>query len=114
MQHSKLVSISPVRPSLRLGRHQRGMTLIEWMISITIGLILLAGLGALIAQQSRTQAELDKSSRQIENGRYAMQLLQDDIQLAGYYGEYSAVAGLPVPATLPNPCSVMTDPTDVT
>jgi type IV pilus assembly protein PilW len=91
------------------------MTLIEWMISITIGLILLVGLAALIAQQSRTQAELDKSSRQIENGRYAMQLLQDDIQLAGYYGEYSTVSSLTVPATLPNPCSVMTtDPADAT
>jgi type IV pilus assembly protein PilW len=115
MQHLKLDLVS-VRRRLalpRLGRRQRGMTLIEWMISITIGLILLVGLAALIAQQSRTQAELDKSSRQIENGRYAMQLLQDDIQLAGYYGEYSTVSSLVLPATLPNPCSVMTaDPTD--
>lgn len=82
------------------------MTLVEWMVSITIGLILLTGLSALIAQQSGTQAELEKSSRQIENGRYAMQLLQDDIQLAGYYGEFSAVAALTVPTLLPNPCLV--------
>src|SRR5450759_3134856 len=94
------------RPKYRVkGRYaQRGMTLVEWMVSITIGLILLAGLTALIAQQSSTQAELEKSSRQIENGRYAMQLLQDDIQLAGYYGEYSAAATLALPASLPNPC----------
>lgn len=89
------------------GRYaQRGMTLVEWMVSITIGLILLTGLSALIARQSSTQAELEKSSRQIENGRYAMQLLQDDIQLAGYYGEYSAAASLALPASLPNPCLV--------
>ncbi len=88
-------------------RHkQRGMTLVEWMISLTIGLILLAGLTALIAQQSSTQAELEKSSRQIENGRYAMQLLSEDLQLAGYYGEFSAVSGLTVPTTMPNPCLV--------
>jgi type IV pilus assembly protein PilW len=79
------------------------MTLVEWMVSITISLILLAGLSALIAQQSSTQAELEKSSRQIENGRYAMQLLNEDIQLAGYYGEFSDV--LPVPTTLPNSCA---------
>ncbi len=93
-------------PQGRHLRHQRGMTLMEWMISITIGLILLTGLTALIARQSSTQAELEKSSRQIENGRYAMQLLQDDLQLAGYYGEFSAVSGLTVPTSLPNPCLV--------
>lgn len=87
-------------------RYQRGSTLVEWMVSITIGLILLAGLTTLIAQQSSTQAELEKSSRQIENGRYAMQLLNDDIQMAGYYGEFSNVAGLTVPAALPDPCPV--------
>src|SRR5512140_3027583 len=119
MQHLKLAPSSARRHLAlpRLGRRQRGMTLIEWMVSITIGLILLAGLAALIAQQSRTQAELDKSSRQIENGRYAMQLMQDDIQLAGYYGEY-ADPPLPTlslsetPARLPKPCSVATDRAD--
>jgi len=82
------------------------MTLIELMVSITIGLILLTGLAALFAQQSSTQQELEKSSRQIENGRYAIQLLQEDLQLAGYYGEFSGVSGLAVPAALPDPCAV--------
>lgn len=81
---------------------QRGMTLVEWMVSITIGLVLLAGLTGLIARQSSTQAELEKSSRQIENGRYAMQLLNEDIQMAGYYGEFSAA--ITAPGSLPDPC----------
>jgi type IV pilus assembly protein PilW len=80
------------------------MTLVELMVSITIGLFLLAGLTVLFSQQSSTQAELEKSSRQIENGRYAMQLLNEDIQMAGYYGEFSNVAGLAVPGALPDPC----------
>ena len=107
MSHMKLTPFPNPRPrSLQRRRHQRGMTLMEWMVSITIGLILLTGLAALIARQSSTQAELEKSSRQIENGRYAMQLLQEDIQLAGYYGAFSAVSTLAVPASLPNPCLV--------
>lgn len=107
MQHPKYqLSANQRCHRTRNHRHQRGMTLVEWMVSITIGLILLAGLSALIAQQSSTQAELEKSNRQIENGRYAMQLLQDDIQLAGYYGEYSNVSALAVPVSLPNPCLV--------
>ncbi|MGH8846537.1 MAG: PilW family protein, partial [Polaromonas sp.] len=80
MQHLKLTPLpAPHRYPLQSLHHQRGMTLVEWMVSITIGLVLLAGLTALIARQSSTQAELEKSSRQIENGRYAMQLLNEDI-----------------------------------
>lgn len=86
-------------------RQQRGVTLVEWMVSIAIGLVLVSALLMLFAQQSHTQNELQKSSRQIENGRYAMQLLREDIQLAGYYGEFSNVSSLPVPTVLPNPCA---------
>lgn len=82
---------------------QRGMTLVEWMVSITVGLFLLAGLAVLFQHQSSAQGELEKSSRQIENGRYALQLLRDDIELAGYNGEYSG-AGT-VPAAVPDPCA---------
>ncbi|MFD2270061.1 hypothetical protein ACFS07_00270 [Undibacterium arcticum] len=42
----------------------------------------------------------------MKNGRYAMQQLQDDIQLAGYYGEYWRLGALP--ATLPDPCATAT------
>ena len=84
---------------------QSGITLVEWMVSISIGMVLLAGLMVLFSHQSNAQNELQKSSRQIENGRYAMQLLRESIQLAGYYGEYSRVSELAVPTVLPNPCT---------
>lgn len=110
MQHPKLTCFPAPRRYLLQGlRYQRGMTLVEWMVSMTIGLILLAGLTTLIAQQSSTQAELEKSSRQIENGRYAMQLLNEDIHMAGYYGEFSNVSTT-TPASL-DPCS--TNVTDI-
>lgn len=106
MKHLKLSHRPMIHGTPPGLRSQRGTTLVEWMVSITIGLILLAGLTTLIAQQSSTQAELEKSSRQIENGRYAMQILNEDIQMAGYYGEFSNVAGLTVPGALPDPCAV--------
>lgn len=108
MKHLKSPHYSAIQGRPQGLSHQRGSTLVEWMVSITIGLILLAGLTTLIAQQSSTQAELEKSSRQIENGRYAMQLLQEEIQLAGYFGEYSAAGSLTAPTVLPNPCTVST------
>lgn len=84
---------------------QSGISLVELMISLTIGLILLAGITALIVRQSSTRTELEKSSRQIENGRYAMEILRSDIELAGLYGEYSP----PLTATY----TVPVDPCDV-
>ncbi|MFZ2387078.1 MAG: PilW family protein [Polaromonas sp.] len=96
MHHSQGSSIA-VRP------RQAGLTLVELMISMAIGLILVAGIATLIARQSSTRAELEKSSRQIENGRYALTLLQEDIQHAGFYGYYSGA--LPALTALPDPCS---------
>ncbi|MBC7620313.1 MAG: PilW family protein [Candidatus Saccharibacteria bacterium] len=91
----------PIAASLH--RHpQAGLTLLELMVSMAIGLFLVTGVATLIAQQSSTRAELDKSGRQIENGRYAMTLLQDDIQHAGFYGQYAA--GFTALQALPNPC----------
>lgn len=87
---------------------QSGMSIVEMMIAIMLGLALVAGITSLISQQSTARSELDKSTRQIENGRYATQLLIDDIQLAGYYGEYT-MSESPAPAlpvALPDPCQV--------
>jgi len=86
-------------------RTQGGLSLVELMISMTIGLVLLMGFTALLVRQSDSRDELEKSSRQIENGRYAMQLLHDDIEHAGFYGDYAPDAS--VILTLPaDPCSV--------
>lgn len=71
-------------------RRQRGMSLIELMVGITVGLVLVAGLAVLFGNSSQTSAELEKSVRQLENGRYAVDLLAEDISVAGYFGEAQA------------------------
>lgn len=81
---------------------QRGLSLIELMISITIGLIILTAMSTLFINQSKTRTELDKSNRMIDNGRYAMELLADEVRLAGYWGEFippnpSTCSAFPVP-----------------
>ena len=86
----------PARP------RQAGLSLVELMISIVIGLLLMAGITSLISAQSQARGELEKSGRQIENGRYALTVLQDEIQHAGYFGQFSgAVAALPALPALP-------------
>jgi type IV pilus assembly protein PilW len=98
--HMKSASRRQSRPA----RHQSGFSLIELMVAIAIGLFLVAAVTMLIVQQSGTRDETDKSSQLIENGRYAIQLLQNEIEHAGFYGTYSpqATATYSVPA---DPCS---------
>lgn len=87
-------------------RSQAGLTLIEFMVSIVIGMLMIAALATLIASQSSSRVEIDKSGRMIENGRYGVQTLATDVQLAGYWGELvsqpAASAVLPCSATAAN------------
>jgi type IV pilus assembly protein PilW len=79
-----------------------GFSLIELMVAVTLGLLLILAMASLLAQQNKARSELDKSAAQIENGRYALNLLQSDIQLAGFYGQN--VGPTAVPTVLPNAC----------
>lgn len=86
---------------------QHGFSLVELMVSITLGLMVLGALATVFADASRARTELQRTSEQIDNGRYAVAMLSEDLKLAGYYGELN-VAALTVPGTLPDLCS--TDP----
>lgn len=92
-------------PSLHSLKRQSGLTLVEFMVSIAIGMLMIAALATLIANQSTTRSDIDKSGKMIENGRYAIQTMASDIQLAGYWGELSTLDA--VPTSLPDPCSVV-------
>src|SRR5437899_11146866 len=86
----------------RRPRHQAGFTIIELMVSIAIGLFLVAGLTGLLVASSVNSSELNKTAIEIENGRYALQLLAEDVQHAGFWGGYGASAStiVALPASL--------------
>ena len=83
---------------------EHGFSLVELMVSVTLGLIVLAILATVFAHASTARTELQRSSQQMDNGRYAVDVLSQDLQLAGYFGELN-VAGLAVPGALPDLCS---------
>lgn len=83
-------------------QRNHGMSLIELMVAIAIGSILMTGLVMMFTHSSESRRELEKTGVLIENGRYATQLLYDDIRHAGFYGYYYASAS--APSTMPDPC----------
>ncbi len=65
---------------------QQGLSLVEIMISLTLGIILLGGtLQLLITSKNSYRLQNGIGSMQ-ENGRYAIYLLRENILLAGYPG----------------------------
>ena len=92
---------------------QRGFTMVELMIAMTISLVMLAALVSLFVNLSNSHRELEKTNGLIENGRFALQLLEDDVVHAGFWGGWvpqfddlstSAVPG-DVPAAIADPCT---------
>ena len=79
-----------------------GFSLVELMVAMTIGLVLLAGVVSTFAESSRTHRELQKLSQQIENGRFAVDMIAGDLRHAGFYGQFHSLPA--VPGALPDPC----------
>ncbi len=69
-------------------RHSRqsGFTLIEMMISITIGLAILAGLVGVLATNSSNSKTNDRTSELMTNGRYALNSIKQELREAGFRG----------------------------
>lgn len=67
---------------------EAGFGLVELMISVAIGLVILAALVALFMGASRNNREMATANSVIENGRFAIQLLESDIVHAGFWGTF--------------------------
>ena len=98
-------AISAFAPNRADPSSQRGLSLIELMIAITIGMLVVAALLALFLNISRGNRELAKANTQIENGRFAIQVLQNDLMHAGFWGELSP----PAPTAVVDPCLLFDD-----
>lgn len=109
----------PIQPSsTRRARRQlssrrisQGLTLIELMVSIAIGLVLVLTMLVLYTNIVRNQTQLSNTGRQVENGKFALQILQEDLRHAGFWGDYlpryddkGLTTPADVPTALPAPC----------
>src|SRR5688572_6819515 len=87
-------------------RSNAGFTLMELMIASAIGLLLLTGLAMIFVSTSEANRELQKSAQQIENGRYAIEIISSDLRMAGFYGHLHDMISITpkFTAAVPDPC----------
>ena len=83
-------------------KNQKGVSLIELMVALLLGLVLIAGIGHLFLSANRTYMLQDELSRIQENARVAMDILARDIRMVGF-------TGCPEQSDLANAVSTNTD-----
>jgi type IV pilus assembly protein PilW len=82
------LNVTPPRGkrSVSTRKTQKGVSLVEIMIAMVIGLLLIAGVGQIYISSKQTYRLQDAQSRMQENARYTLELLSNDIRIAGYSG----------------------------
>lgn len=65
---------------------QMGLTLVELLIGLSVGLIITLAVGYLYTNSRQTYRVNDNVARMQENGRYAMEMIGRDLRMAGYWG----------------------------
>lgn len=102
-----------MHPPLTRRARQSGMTLVEIMVAMVVGMIITAAMLLLFANASTQGQNIQRASSHIENGRYATEYLRDELSLAGYFGESVAPGRHPDPAlsyyVSPDPCDATPD-----
>lgn len=66
--------------------HARGLTLIELTIAMLLGLLLVAGALTIFVQSRSTERVNETVARLQEQGRYALSMMEPDLELAGLFG----------------------------
>jgi type IV pilus assembly protein PilW len=85
----------------------RGYTLIELIIALAIGVAILLALMMMFSSNSGNQQELERTVRQLENARFAVDTLTEDVMHAGFYSDLNPNrADPPAVYTSPDPCAV--------
>src|SRR5919106_840121 len=69
---------------LRYGGEQRGFTMIELLVGITIATIVSAAAFTALTSSSKATRANDQTAQTQQNARVAMELLSHDIKMAGY------------------------------
>jgi type IV pilus assembly protein PilW len=108
--HSKLSS------ALGASMNQRrssGFTMVELMISLTLGLLVLGAISTILVSTGKSNREQTALARMQENGRFALSRISADLRMAGaqYCSSFSRELGTPTEGHKLRPLRVLTEAT---
>lgn len=94
-------------PAPAMPQAQRGLSMIELMISLVIGLIITAAVGSVFLSGGKNYRDNDRFARMQETGRFAVEAIANDVAMASFWGRVfvypsitsALVSGSTVPVT---------------
>ena len=100
------MNTTPVTP----GNAERGMTLVELLVAMSIGLFLIGGALYMYSQSKNAYRAGDSLARLQESARFALDTLEPDIRLARYWGLNSEPARIDFPVGIAVTCGGVNAP----
>jgi type IV pilus assembly protein PilW len=97
-----------MKRSARSLLQQRGLSLIELMIALLVGLLLLGGLIQIYLSSKQSYNAQEQLARMQEGGRFAMDLITRDLRRAGHWGgnrNLAVITGNPGPSAPAHNCA---------
>lgn len=82
-------------------RRQRGLTMVELMVAITVGLLVLLFAGAMLISANRGHAALEDAARLDDSGRYALETIARAVRQTAYVNWDLQDAGIAIDPTAP-------------
>lgn len=75
-------------------RYSQGFSIVEMMVAMVISLILLAGIAQIFMSSRQSFTIQNTLGRQQENGRYASDVIAQDLRRTGYWGGNADITGV--------------------
>jgi len=82
------------RHSRRAARRSAGLSMVELLVAVALGAMLMAGAISLFVNNRATYEVTNDMARLQENARYALEVMAQDIRMAGHTGCVNVVANL--------------------
>src|SRR5262249_4315538 len=74
---------------------------VELLVAMTLSFLVVGALAKLYAVNSGTRHEIERNGQQVETGRFALEILREDIHHAGFFGGFQTANALPTSPCVP-------------
>ena len=86
--------------------YQKGFTLVEVLISLTVGLMLFSGLLSVFVSTKITTFETATYGELQESGRYALSIISDDLLSQNFFGDFAGSLDYSMLNSVPTPPNI--------